>query len=120
MKQIYAYLIAGITCTSCSDFLDTEPYDSLSPSTTWQSEDDAQSFLVGCYDGWADANEILYLDCGSDIGYARFNIKSGFSRNTELKVVLNFSGGFEVFTHSGERLCDLRTLCDGRERVVST
>lgn len=72
MKQIYAYLIAGITCTSCSDFLDTEPYDSLSPSTTWQSEDDAQSFLVGCYDGWADANEILYLDCGSDIGYANF------------------------------------------------
>lgn len=41
MKQIYTYLIAGITCTSCSDFLDTEPYDSLSPSTTWQSEDDA-------------------------------------------------------------------------------
>ena len=28
--------------------------------------------LVGCYDGWADANEILYLDCGSDIGYANF------------------------------------------------
>ena len=46
--------------TSCSDFLDTVPHDALSPSTTWKTEDDAQKFLVGCYDGWADRRN-LYI-----------------------------------------------------------
>ena len=58
--------------TSCSDFLDTVPHDALSPSTTWKTEDDAQKFLVGCYDGWADPTQLVYLDCGSDIGYNNF------------------------------------------------
>lgn len=31
---------------------------------------------MGCYDGWADANEILYLDCGSDFGYNNFQWES--------------------------------------------
>ncbi len=79
MKRLLVYMLAGVSVlgmTSCSDFLDTVPHDALSPATTWQTEDDAQKFLVGCYDGWADANEILYLDCGSDFGYNNFQWES--------------------------------------------
>lgn len=72
MKHLL-YLLAGIVLmTSCSDFLDTAPYDSLSPSTTWKTEADAHSFAVGCYNNWVSGSYILYLDCGSDIGYNHF------------------------------------------------
>ena len=75
MRRLFIYMVVGaslIGATSCSDYLDTVPYDALSPATTWQTEEDAQKFLVGCYDGWANADELLYLDCGSDIGYNNF------------------------------------------------
>ena len=58
--------------TSCSDFLDTVPKDQLAPSTTWQTEADAKGFIVGCYKDLLDGNTLLYLDCGSDIGYNNF------------------------------------------------
>ena len=75
MKRLFLYMLTGMSLmgvTSCSDFLDTVPHDALSPSTTWKTEDDAQKFLVGCYDGWADPTQLVYLDCGSDIGYNNF------------------------------------------------
>ena len=55
MKRVLVYMLAGMALvgTSCSDFLDTIPHDALSPSTTWQTEKDAEKFLIGCYDGWA-------------------------------------------------------------------
>mgnify|MGYP006873675160 CR=1 FL=1 len=40
--------------TSCSDFLDTAPKDALSPVSTWQTQEDADKFLVGCYNNWQD------------------------------------------------------------------
>ena len=49
--------------------MDTIPHDALSPSTTWQTEKDAEKFLIGCYDGWADETGILYWDCASDFGF---------------------------------------------------
>ena len=74
MKRISTYLLASIALlsTSCSDFLDTTPKDALSPATTWKTELDAESFVVGCYNGLLDPTSILYLDCGSDIGYNNF------------------------------------------------
>ena len=71
MKRFLTYILAGMALvgTSCSDFLDTIPHDALSPSTTWQTEADAQKFLIGCYDGWADDTGILYWDCASDFGF---------------------------------------------------
>lgn len=53
MKRLSIYLMAGAAflSTSCSDFLDTAPHDALSPSTTWKTETDAESFVVGCYNG---------------------------------------------------------------------
>ena len=74
MKRLSIYLMAGAAflSTSCSDFLDTAPHDALSPSTTWKTETDAESFVVGCYNGLWDPTAILYLDCGSDIAYNNF------------------------------------------------
>ncbi|MDL2214629.1 RagB/SusD family nutrient uptake outer membrane protein [Dysgonomonas sp. OttesenSCG-928-M03] len=75
MKHIINYIMIGVVAMmvlSCSDFLDTVPNDELSPATTWKTEDDAQKFAVGCYDGWESAASILYLDCGSDFGYNNF------------------------------------------------
>ena len=56
MKRLSIYLMAGAAflSTSCSDFLDTAPHDALSPSTTWKTETDAESFVVGCYNGLWD------------------------------------------------------------------
>lgn len=75
MKQIFTYMVAGISLlatSSCSDFLNTAPYDALSPATTWKTEQDAEKFLIGCYDGWIDETGILYWDCTSDYGYNNF------------------------------------------------
>ena len=71
MKRILVYMLAGMALvgTSCSDFLDTIPHDALSPSTTWKTEADAEKFLIGCYDGWADETGIFYWDCASDFGF---------------------------------------------------
>lgn len=71
MKRLYIYMLAGMTLagTSCSDFLETVPKDALSPATTWKTEADAEKFLIGCYDGWADETGIMYWDCGSDFGF---------------------------------------------------
>lgn len=71
MKRLLVYMLSGMALigTSCSDFLDTAPVDALSPATTWKTEADAEKFLVGCYDGWADETGILYWDCASDFGF---------------------------------------------------
>lgn len=74
MRRLKIYILTGVAAmfTSCSDFLDTIPHDALSPATTWKTEDDAQKFVVGCYDGWEDGGNILYMDCTSDFGYNNF------------------------------------------------
>lgn len=79
MKRLLVYMLAGMSLigTSCSDFLETVPHDALSPSTTWQTEADAEKFLIGCYDGWADESGILYWDCGSDFGF-NYHIHEGW------------------------------------------
>lgn len=75
MRRLKIYILTGVTAmlTSCSDFLDTIPHDALSPATTWQTEEDAQKFAVGCYDGWEDGGTLLYMDCASDFGYNNFS-----------------------------------------------
>lgn len=74
MKRLLVYMLAGMamTTTSCSDFLDTVPHDVLPPVATWETEDDAQQFVVGCYNGWLSGTQMLYWDCASDIGYNNF------------------------------------------------
>lgn len=75
MIRVKHYITLGaamLLSASCSDFLDTTPLDALSPSTTWKTEDDAQKFTVGCYDGWEDGTRLLYMDCASDFAYNNF------------------------------------------------
>lgn len=84
MRNLRKYIYIGMTAllaTSCSDFLDTNPKDALSPATTWQTQDDAEKFLVGCYDKWQDQYDsgwgwdgfLLYWDGTSDFGYDQFS-----------------------------------------------
>lgn len=63
----------ALSTASCSDFLDTVPHDALSPTSTWQTSDDANKFLTGIYDGWEGGDVLLYWDCGSDFGYNNFS-----------------------------------------------
>lgn len=72
MKHLM-YIIGILFITSCSDFLDTAPYDSLSPSTTWKTESDAQHFAVACYSGMINSSNLFSIDCASDIGYNNFS-----------------------------------------------
>jgi hypothetical protein len=69
-KNILVYTCAVLMTTACSDFLDTYPYDALSPATTWKTEADAEKFLIGCYDGWIHGESFFYWDCASDIGFS--------------------------------------------------
>lgn len=68
--RIYGYiLVALLLLSSCSDFLDRDPEDSLSPSTFWKTEKDAYLALVGCYNSIEGATSLLYMDCMSDNAY---------------------------------------------------
>lgn len=84
MRNLKKYIFIGMTAllaTSCSDFLDTAPKDALSPVSTWQTQDDADKFLVGCYNNWQDQYDsgwgwdgfLLYWDGTSDFGYDQFS-----------------------------------------------
>ena len=53
MKKIKSILlISGLTLllSSCSDFLDKESLSELSAEGFWNSKQDAEMALVGCYD----------------------------------------------------------------------
>lgn len=70
------FLSLPILLTSCSDFLDRVPNDSLSPSTFWKSESDAYLAMTGCYNGltsFIGANELMYWDCTSDNQFNYFS-----------------------------------------------
>jgi hypothetical protein len=111
--------IAAMILASCSDFLDVTPKDELSPPTTWKTEDDAQKFAVGCYDGWEEAGPMLYMDCGSDFGYNNFeweeykNIANGtitpsstihnFYNFTNIRRCNTFMENIENITFSDEK-----------------
>ena len=52
MKKIYIYATAlclALTGVSCSDFLDTKPYDKIVGDDTWSSENLAESFVTSIY-----------------------------------------------------------------------
>jgi hypothetical protein len=62
--------VSILLLSSCEDFLTTFPKDAMSPPTTWQTESDAEKFLVGCYNGWLWGEEFYYMDTTSDIGFS--------------------------------------------------
>jgi hypothetical protein len=74
MKHIFklAAVVLLLGISSCEDFLNTIPKDQLVPSTTWKTPDDANKFLVGCYDGCFEGWIAMYWDSASDFGYNNF------------------------------------------------
>lgn len=71
MKRFLTYILAGVALmlSSCSDFLDRYPTDSLSPATFWQTEDDAYLAMVGCYNRLEPiygGYNMMYWDTASD------------------------------------------------------
>lgn len=74
MKRLYIYILTSllIFLSACSDFLDTVPKDALTPGTAWNTEDDADKFVVGVYNNWLSGSEIVYMDCASDFAYNNF------------------------------------------------
>ena len=105
MKRLLVYMLAGMTLagTSCSDFLETIPNDALSPSTTWQTDDDAAKFLIGCYDGWIDDTGIFYWDCASDFGF-NFHIHEGW-RNIGNGSMTSSNSVANYYSFSKIRIC---------------
>lgn len=62
LKYLSLSLVAcGVALSSCDDFFDTKPYDQLSPSTFWQTEDDVYSAATACYDKWNEAKTALQI-----------------------------------------------------------
>lgn len=72
MKNICLGIMLLLGVSSCSDFLDTVPRGILTPENTWKTENDAEKFLIGCYDKWLNEHYILSWDATSDIGFANF------------------------------------------------
>ena len=66
---IYITIALSLMMSSCSDFLDRYPTDSLSPTTFWQTEDDAYLAMVGCYnllEPIYGGYNMMYWDTASD------------------------------------------------------
>lgn len=68
MKQILAILtlIASLTFTSCEDFLTEEVRGQQNLDTYFQSVEEAESFITGCYQaitfgGWWNINTVWLL-----------------------------------------------------------
>jgi hypothetical protein len=49
MKKYICYLLLVLTITSCSKFLDKEPYSTATDGGIWRTEDDANSAVAACY-----------------------------------------------------------------------
>lgn len=76
-KIIYTIImVLAVSLSSCSDFLDRVPSDTLSPSTFWSSESDAKLALTGCYhhlESVYGGYNMIYWDCTSDNYFNNFS-----------------------------------------------
>jgi len=67
MKKIYLYLFAGLLLTftnSCSDYLEVDYYDILPGDIMFESEENAEAGLVGCYDTFYPTKSGAATDLG--------------------------------------------------------
>ena len=73
-KYTYSLLLAAsLGLLACKeDFLDRNPLDAYSNSSLWSSANDAATALNGCYSGWEDGYNIMYMDCASDNAYNQY------------------------------------------------
>lgn len=105
MKFKYLFIIPLIILGSCSDILDLEPEDFLSPSNFYEDEDDAMSALTGVYDilGHDDlfASGLFYeMTLGTDLAVVNR------SYYTTGMLVYNYGTGASVVAGSWAALYD--------------
>jgi hypothetical protein len=74
MKKIIINMaVFALLLTACQkNFLDRKPLDAYSESTLWTSASDAIAAVNGCYAGWEDGYNIIYMDCASDNAYSQW------------------------------------------------
>ncbi|MDR1555795.1 MAG: RagB/SusD family nutrient uptake outer membrane protein [Tannerellaceae bacterium] len=105
---IYSILVSlPILFSGCSDFLDRNPVDALSPATFWNTESDAYLAMVGCYNGLEPiygGYNMMYWDCTSD---NLFNYFSWEGRKPIANGDMNPSNtGTDYFTFIDIRSCN--------------
>lgn len=105
MKKYILFLVSIVTLTSCSDFLEREPGDALSPGTFWQTENDAKLALTGCYRGFEDSYGIMYRDCGSDNAY-NFHRHEGYQAIGDGTMSAGDPGSIDIFSFVTIRKCN--------------
>lgn len=64
-----AIAVGSIFSACTKDFLDREPLDAYNDENIWKNENDLLAALNGCYKGWEDIYNIMYMDCATDNGY---------------------------------------------------
>ncbi|PUZ26184.1 RagB/SusD family nutrient uptake outer membrane protein [Chitinophaga parva] len=70
---LYISVVAALGLTACKkNFLDRTPLDSYSQSSLFTSANDAIAAVNGCYNGWEDGYNIIYMDCASDNAYGQY------------------------------------------------
>lgn len=74
MKKIYLYLLAGLLLSvsnSCNDYLEVDYYDILPGDYMFETEENAESGLIGCYDSF-------YPTKGAEVDLAMWGFKPQF------------------------------------------
>lgn len=90
MKKIYKYILAVVVLlsTSCSDFLDRYPQDSITNETYWKNEEQLRAALYPCYEAFYKDFIINWSECCAETCMWG-NITSGLSK---------VSGGKHAYT----------------------
>lgn len=106
-KNIFLGIIVLFITASCSDFLDTVPHDILTPENTWKTENDAEKFLIGCYNNYISAEHVIAWDATSDIGFANF-VKSAMRpiSNGSMNAISAYDKNVVLYDYKTIRLCN--------------
>lgn len=103
MKKYIYFILATVLLSSCSDFLDREPNDSLFPGIFWETEKDAQLALTACYRGFEGST--LYKDGASDDAY-NFHRHEGWQALGDGSIVPGETAAASFFSYTVIRKCN--------------
>lgn len=104
MKKNIYIILTLILFSSCSDFLDREPNDTLFPGIFWETENDAKLALTACYRGY-EGDDILYRDCASDDAY-NFHRHEGYQALGDGSIVAGETNATSYFSYYSIRKCN--------------
>ncbi|WP_313516114.1 RagB/SusD family nutrient uptake outer membrane protein [Sphingobacterium sp.] len=123
LKNITLAIIVSLLGTSCSDFLDKDPLDQLSNETFWQTEDDVQMALTGCYKRLRDEIYFGYkrvdFDCLTDNAQQRHN--HGAATDISRGIIERTTGGMisSIWGSAYRGITTCNNFIENIERVTS-